>query len=298
MNLPELAFRLALRPCGARPAALRWRGRCILCGKDAFVLAQGRSGTALVYCFAGCERAALLAELRRRGLDDTHDPDRARRETAPVAKPPAPPLDWSSRAEHLWQKGEPIEGSLVEVYLRRRGCALPRSDEIRFLPILAFGPFPCMMARVTDAITAQPLTLHFTRLKCDGTAKADVDRPKLLLTGHRKTGGVIRLVEDAEVTLGLGLSEGIETGLSVMAGGWSPVWATVDAGNMAAFPVLAGIESLTLFADNDESGTGRNAAEACARRWRAAGREVGIVMPLKPGTDFNDLDWNRGESAA
>ena len=266
----------------------------MLCGKDALKLAEGRGGLLLVHCFAGCEQAALLTVLRRHGLEI----NRVVREPTAKAKEPALPLDWSSRAEHLWQKGQPIAGTLVEIYLRARGCALPRSDEIRFLEIGAFGPFPCMMARVTDAITAKPITLHFTRLKCDGTGKAEVDRPKLLLTGHRKTGGVIRLVEDAEGTMGLGLSEGIETGLAVMAGGWSPVWATVDAGNMAAFPLLDGIASLTLFADHDESGTGRKSAETCAQRWRAARREAGIVMPLKPGTDFNDRDWNQGESAA
>src|SRR5581483_227763 len=289
MNLPEIALRLALRRSGTQ-----WRGRCMLCGKNALSLAEGRSGALLVHCFAGCEPAALLGELRQRGFDSL----RVERQLARIVKQPSAPLDWSSRAEHLWQKGQPIAGTIVETYLRLRGCALPQSDDIRFLEILAFGPFPCMMARVTDAISGKPITLHFTRLKCDGTAKADVDRPKLLLTGHRKAGGVVRLVEDAEVTMGLGLSEGIETGWSVMAGGWSPVWPTVDAGNMAAFPLLDGIESLTLFADNDESGTGRKSAEACAARWREAGRDTGIVMPLKRGADFNDRDWNEGESAA
>jgi hypothetical protein len=84
------------------------------------------------------------------------------------------------------------------------------------------------------------------------------------------------------------LAEGIETALAVMADGWMPVWATVDAGNMAAFPVLSGIESLTLFADNDLSGTGLNAAEACVARWRGAGRESRIVMPTRADTDWND----------
>ncbi|HVO00887.1 MAG TPA: toprim domain-containing protein [Candidatus Cybelea sp.] len=279
MNLPDLAVRLALRHSGRQ-----WRGRCILCGKDALSLSEGRTGALLVHCFAGCAAEALLDALRSRALieDAPAAPPR-------LAKEPPPPLDWSSRAEHLWRKGAPIAGTIVEIYLKSRGCALPQSGDIRFLEIGAFGPFPCMMARVTDAVTARPITLHFTRLKCDGGGKAAVDRPKLLLGGHRKTGGAIRLVDDAEVTLGLGLSEGIETGLAVMAGGWSPLWATVDAGNMAGFPVLDGIESLTLFADNDASGTGRRAAEACARRWRDAGREAGIVMPMKTGTDFNDV---------
>lgn len=133
-----------------------------------------------------------------------------------------------------------------------------------------------MMALVTDAITAEKMSIHFTFLLVDGSDKAPVERSKLLMPGHQKAGGCIRLVEDAEVTLGLGLAEGIETALSVIASGWRPVWAAVDAGNLRAFPVLGGIEALSLFADRDPAGL--VAAEAAAGRWRSAGREV-VVLP-------------------
>jgi len=278
-SLPEIAGHLGLRRSGRD-----WRGHCPLCGTDAFALTANGSKL-LVYCFAGCEGTAILSELRRRDLTVGEVQHRVFGSTSVDA----PPKDWSAEAERVWTLGLPLKGTLVETYLASRGCLLPSSDEIRYLPAEAWGPFPCMMARVTDAITAKPITLHFTRLAADGSGKAQCERPKRLLGGHRKTGGVIRLVEDAEVTMSLGLAEGIETALSVMACGWSPVWATVDAGNMAAFPLLAGIESLTLFADNDVSGTGRKAAEHCAERWREARREVAIVMPEVLGSDWNDV---------
>ena len=278
-SLPEIAGQLGLKRSGRH-----WRGRCPLCGADALsVTANGPK--LLVYCFAGCEGAAILTELRRRDL--THGEVRHR-----VFKPAAvdaPPKDWSDKAEHLWNLGVPFADTLVETYLKSRFCLLPSSPDIRFLSAEAWGPFPCMMARVTDAITAKPITLHFTRLAPDGRGKAPCERPKRLLAGHRKTGGVIRLVEDAEVTQSLGLAEGIQTALTVMACGWRPVWATVDAGNMAALPVLNGIETLTLFADNDLSGAGRKAAQECAERWREAGKEAGIVMPELLGSDWNDV---------
>jgi hypothetical protein len=150
------------------------------------------------------------------------------------------------------------------------------------------GPFPIMVARVTDIITAAPISLHFTRLAPDGSGKATVEKPKLLMTGHRKQGGCIRLVDDAEVGQGLGLSEGIETGLAVMAAGWAPAWAAIDAGNLGAFPVLAGIESLTIFADHDKAGL--QAGEMCRARWRAARREARIVNPRTLGADWADLE--------
>jgi hypothetical protein len=276
-SLPEIGERLGLRRSGRH-----WRGRCPLCGTDALALTAS-GPKLLVHCFAGCAGTAILAELRDRDLTRADVPHRVLK--APAAD--APPKTWSQEAERIWSRGAPVHNSLLETYLAARGCMLPPSDDIRFLPAGAYGPFPCMMARVTDAITARPLTLHFTRLAADGRGKAPCERPKRLLAGHRKTGGVIRLTEDAAVTQALGLAEGIETALSVMACGWMPVWATVDAGNMGAFPVLGGIESLTLFADNDGSGTGRRAAEECVSRWREAGRESRIVMP-----EIEDSDWN------
>jgi len=92
----------------------------------------------------------------------------------------------------------------------------------------------------------------------------------------------------SEVTLGLGLTEGIEDAASVMQGFcWSPVWAATSAGAIRAFPVLPGIEALTIFCDPDSAG--RSAAEATADRWRAAGRDAVIVIPPRAGEDFNAL---------
>jgi phage/plasmid primase-like uncharacterized protein len=140
-----------------------------------------------------------------------------------------------------------------------------------------------MVARVTDAITAEPISLHFTRLTADGSKVPD--SPKRLLAGHRKAGGVIRLWPDEAVTVGLSIAEGIETALAA-AHAFTPVWSTVDAGNMTTFPILAGIQALTIFADNDPAGIA--AARTCAERW-ASVAEVTVVTPDEPGTDIADV---------
>ena len=62
--------------------------------------------------------------------------------------------------------------------------------------------------------------------------------------------------------------------------GLRPVWACGGAGTLATLPVLGGIEALTIAADRDTPGM--RAAEACAERWRPAGREVSIVPPPRP----------------
>jgi putative DNA primase/helicase len=87
--------------------------------------------------------------------------------------------------------------------------------------------------------------------------------------------GVIRLSPDEDVTTGLGITEGIEDGLRVLLAGGSPVWACGSAGGIDGFPVLLGIECLTVFADNDDAGI--RAAKRCEQRWHDAGEECRVV---------------------
>lgn len=279
-DLIPLAQKLGLKRSGTS-----FRGPCPVHGgtKSPFALTRGSGGRLLVHCHAGCASAEILRALQRTQV--------LPRETAPAARRPKReevPHDWSPVAQALWDRGVGVAGTAVERYLEGRGCAGIETEVLRYLEPGAFGRFACMMALVTDVTTARPITLHFTRLNAAGTAKAEVARPKLLLSGHRKSGGCIRLSPDDDVTLGLGLAEGIETALAVMRRGWAPVWATVDAGNMKSFPVLDGIEALALFADHDQAGL--DAARTCAARWREAGREAHIATPSTQGFDFADLN--------
>jgi len=199
---------------------------------------------------------------------------------------PAEPLEWSAKAETIWRRTQGLRGTLGETYLQHRGCALPsRDSHLRFLPPDGRHP-PSLCAAVSDVRTGKPISLHFTRLAADGRGKANTARDKLLLADHRKRGGCIRLWPNDAVTGGLALAEGIE---SALAGAYvfTPIWAAIDAGNLAGFPVLAGIECLTIFADNDPAGL--RAARECATRWRDAGREVRIRAPKLAGHDAADL---------
>jgi hypothetical protein len=55
---------------------------------------------------------------------------------------------------------------------------------------------------------------------------------------------------------------------------------------LSALPVLPGVEAITIGVDHDPAGLA--AAHECARRWRAAGREVRVVLPHAAGDDLND----------
>jgi len=147
------------------------------------------------------------------------------------------------------------------------------------------GIAPCVVARYTDAITGEPRGIWRRSIKKG-------ERPRSL---GAMAGCVIRLWPDYAITDGLVLGEGVETTLAAAPRVThrntllQPAWAAGCADSMANFPVLAGIRTLTLLVDNDENGTGQEAAAECARRWVAAGREVIRLTPRELGADFNDI---------
>jgi hypothetical protein len=147
-----------------------------------------------------------------------------------------------------------------------------------------------MLALLTDPETGNAVGLHRTYLTPDGTKAPVAQRGGVTLKSKMILGtwGVVRLTPDEEVGRALGISEGIENALTAsQIIGWGPVWAVGTRNQIARFPILHGIEALTIFADADDSGVGMEAAHACASRWVASGREALIHAP-PPGTDWND----------
>jgi phage/plasmid primase-like uncharacterized protein len=196
------------------------------------------------------------------------------------------PQRWSERAEAIWRRSMPISGTIGEVYLKVRHCVIPPADgDLRFLPQTDDFP-PCLLGRVTDFVTNEPMSLHFTKLRSDGGGKARTERDKILLKGHQKKGGVIRLWPNDSVTLSLALAEGIESALAA-AKLHTPIWAAIDAGNLGALPVVQGIETIVIFADHDPVGIA--AAQSLATRWRTAGRLAQAWMPTMEKADANDV---------
>jgi hypothetical protein len=102
------------------------------------------------------------------------------------------------------------------------------------------------------------------------------DRKGKTITG-RAHDAVVMLSAFDEPTGGLTICEGVETGIGLLMDGCAPVWACGGAGTLARFPVLAGIECLTIDADADAAGI--NAARRTAARWKRAGRDVAVSTP-------------------
>ena len=258
---------------------------------------EGADGKILVKCHAGCEQRAIITALRGRGLWPEAAANRTpltpstqeqrRREWLQQEREQERRAAFVERTwRQIWHTAAPACGSPIAMWLRARRID-PRKLDMDHLPLrwaahcpLGKGMAPAMVALMTDAITNEATGIHRTFLFADGTAKAfGKDSRKML--GRT---GVIRLSPDEDVAEGLGISEGIETGLCIMAAGWRPIWACGSLNALTAFPVLGGIECLTVFADpkpHEVAG-----ARACAARWAKAGREADVRTPL--AGDWND----------
>jgi putative DNA primase/helicase len=260
----------------------QWMVRCVAHPDrtPSLALRDGNGGRLLVHCHAGCQAVDVLAELRRQKLIGTNgyhrkeDKQGFAAQSTPVAAESAVELAWQIFNDAI----EPRRGP-VEAYLRSRGLGQLPDDlaDVRYHPRCPRGKdrLPAMVALMRDAVSNVPTGVHRTFLRSDGSGKASVVPAKMML--GRAGGSVVKLTPDENVLVGLGLSEGIEDGLAVLNSGWSPVWVALSAVSMTSFPVLDGVESLTLFADNDAAG--RKAADVCRTRWHKAGREAVILVP-------------------
>jgi phage/plasmid primase-like uncharacterized protein len=210
-------------------------------------------------------------------------------------------------AMKIWSEAVPIDGTLAEAYLAARYRRVHREfdlpngvsgDVLRFHPACPWDTMthPCLIALVRSTTTDKPQAIIRTALRTDGTALKINGKTARMALGPIG-GGAIKLTDDAEVTIGLFVGEGLETVLISMAlpTWYRPAWALISSGNLASFPVLAGIECLTILVDNDRPDkhgrrAGQAAASECALRWEAAGRDVIAIIPRREGDDMADID--------
>jgi len=244
----------------------------------------------LVYSFAGDEPIACREHVRNAlGLGAREHPQFSRRCSRPQTN------DVSTRcafALDIWSEAQSPQGTRVASYLVSRCLKLPDdvADEvIRFHPALKFNGerVAALVALFRDIRTNEPCGIHRTFFDHGGRKLGR----KML--GRAKS-AAIKLDGDGAVELGLHIGEGIETCLAAWLAGFRPVWALGSAGAVAAFPVLSGIEAITVLGEVDDGGASHRAAQRCAARWIEAGREAFVVTPLV-GSDLNDV-WREAVS--
>jgi putative DNA primase/helicase len=215
----------------------------------------------------------------RLGIDRSNAPRRAQGAPRPAPEAREEDDDRASKiaaAIALWDDSVDPPGTLAEHYLTGRGLEL---EEDIAGAILRWNPkIGAMVGLFRNTANGKPQAVSRTFLDRDGKK---LDRKFLGPTG----GAAIKLDPDEEVTHCLHIGEGLETGMAARKLGLRPCWALGSAGAVAAFPVLGGVECLTLLAENDDASA--RAVEMCAAHWHAAGREVFINRPIG-GKDLND----------
>jgi hypothetical protein len=184
--------------------------------------------------------------------------------------------DNQEKALALWREGVDPHGTRVEIYLLGRELKLDHrvaGEVLRWHPRTR-----AMLALFRSTQTGRPQALSRTFFDRDGKK---LERRFL----GPVWGAAVMLDAFDEVLGSLHVCEGVETGMAARQLGLRPCWALGSASAVAAFPILGGVQSLTLLQENDDAS--ERACEASAARWHAAGREVFINQPTA-GKDLND----------
>lgn len=277
MSTPDLAARFNLSRRGKQ-----WRGDCPACGYGGTFSLTEKDGRTLWHCASCQDRDALTAAVRDVAGGNW---------TQPASPAAARPVDTAARtraALSIWHEAIPIAGTIAETYLVKRGLGGETSAALRYHPAIRHpnetASLPAMVALVVSTEIGEPVAIHRTYLRRDGTGKAGIDPAKASKGPIR--GGAIMLhapVPGAPLVIG----EGIESSLSAGRIMGAPGWAAIAAGNMRAIIPPSEPSEVILAADPDE--VGQREAWAAAARWRDLGRRVRVATPDNTGEDFNDL---------
>lgn len=211
----------------------------------------------------------------------------------PKAFEPLSPVPTGSpeAARRLWAMSQPINGTLAEAYLRKRGITdLRDCGALRFHSNCWYRPdaedppntpsaFPALIAAVRDA-DGTLTGVHRTWLDPDGSGKATVSTPRRAM--GNLLGNGVRFSQAGPVMIA---GEGIETMLSlrqIMPA--MPMIAGLSAGHLSALQLTSSLRRIYIARDNDPAG--HHAADTLAERAIENGVEP-LLLTASLG-DFND----------
>jgi hypothetical protein len=227
---------------------------------------------------------AHASNRRSRKTDDVADIVAAFKPRA-VAPLPKPEIDKDklNMIRSLWRRSVPARGTIVERYLRTRKCWVD-TETVRYLPprgdhspalIVPFGMPTEPEPGVLDIAAADVHGIQLTKLKADGSGKADVEPKKMTLGQCVGYPIVLALPTDL---LALVIAEGVEDALTAHIATGRSAWASGGAGRLSALAdkVPSYIEHATIMMDDDK--VGRDGANKLGSLLQRRGIEVELLL--------------------
>lgn len=289
---------------GATRSGRQWKCKCVAHEDSApsMIIFDGRERVQ-VRCLAGCEQVDLIAALKARGLW-SGEPGRTEpnhvRPSSPVRNPEAERMQ--ERARRIWDQTVDCAGTMAEDYLDSREIwtvAKELPATVRFHPSCPRGHelVPAVVVAMRDVHSNAMHAIQRIYLKQPAPRSNVVKDGTPMMLGT--AGGCAMKLGSAKGYIiegvDLHICEGLESGLSIMAMCYSPVWAMGSTSLIRSLPVLDGVQRLMIWTDHDvvDPRTGKrpgaSAAQACGERWMAADREVMLQIADKEGDDPNDV---------
>jgi putative DNA primase/helicase len=271
----------------ARPSGLGWIASCPCPGhgrgrgdkNPSLSIAEGDDGGLLLICRAGCSWGDLKPELERRGALAVGGSKliHARNALTFAGRTAPDKVEANATALRLWRKDSiSLIGTPVSTYLKWRGimehpptlrCCYQHDHDV--------GMLAAVQRSDGEIIAAQVKMV--TR---DGRKVPAAHPDTIGALGD----GAVRLGAAAEI---MGVSEGVETGLSAMALAGLPVWASLGASRLHRIALPDIVREVHIFCDNDQ--TGQEAARRTVNFHKHAGRRVVVRTPPQGLNDYNDL---------
>jgi putative DNA primase/helicase len=266
-------------------------GPCPLCGgRDRFRF-DDLDGSGSYYC-NGCGAGIGIILIRKlRGWDYKTACDEIDRiigdnnTRPPSVKTPRNTIGKAAAIRRLL--AEARHPDVAAAYLRRRGLAVtspvlqghwrcPYFDEDGKL----VGTFPAVVAPVIGWENSLQSALRIY------TAEHLDPRKKMMPPVDGIKGAAIRLFEPTDE---LGIAEGVETALAANQLFGIPTWSVICENGIKTFQPPSHVTDLHIFADNDLSYVGQEAAYSLARKLARNGFPVEVHVPPDGDSDWLDV---------
>ena len=212
-----------------------------------------------------------------------------------------------AKVQTLWDKGQPIQGTLAERYLREhRKIEGSLPSDLRYLPVFtdiaSKKSFPCLIAAARSP-KGELSSVQVTFLDPATAAKENIDVAKKsfgLIKGSAVTlqGDSTQENPSLENTLTerkysnvLIIAEGVETALSLKeAGIQGTIKASLGISNIKRIVSESSNTHVVICADHDAPGSpAAKSLEKAVVALKEKGLSVSVIKPDKLGEDFNDV---------